>query len=71
MVFLYTFFMWKYFLNPYLILANGFILLPQIIHNIVYPSNAEFDINYLVFFSSIKYLIFVILRGIPFNIIEI
>ena len=71
MVFLYTFFMWKYFLNPYLILINSLILVPQIIHNIIHPSDAEFDFNYLVMFSSIKYIIFVILRGVPFNLIEI
>ena len=63
--------MCKLFLNPHLIFLNSFILIPQIVHNIIYPSTSEFNFFYLFNYVGSKYFIFLYLRGLPTSIFEI
>lgn len=67
-IFFYNYFMWKYFLEPVFILINGLVLLPQVFHNTNVPVAVDFDWNFFVFFSALKYLIFYYFRGCPVNI---
>lgn len=50
--------MWNYFLDPKLIFANAFVLVPQIIHYVLTPDPPIFDINFNILFSFVKYSIF-------------
>ena len=71
LIFLYNYLMWKFFLNEWFLVINAAILLPQILHNLMQNNAPEFDPYYLVFYSSMKYLVFWYIRGYPKNIFNI
>lgn len=64
----YLYLMMRYFLDERLIFLNSFILVPQIIHNTLRKAAPDFSVNYLVCFGTLKYLLFVFIRGCPYNI---
>ena len=68
---LYNYFMWRFFLDQWLIFGNALILLPQIVHNMCHPTSPDFDPNYIVYFAGLKYLVFYYMRGCPNNIFNI
>lgn len=70
-IILYTVLMWKFFLQPWLLLANAFILFPQIFHNIFSQISPEIDLSFLLCFSALKFVALFLLRGFNFGFIEI
>jgi hypothetical protein len=67
----YIYFMWKYFIDIDLVVINSLLLVPQIVHHISSSDPPYFETDFLVSFTSIKYVIFIYLRGCPSNILEI
>ena len=67
---LYNYFMLNFFFNPWLIMLHGLILIPQILHNIFRPATAEFNPYYSILFVGVKYLLFYVIRGIPYNVFD-
>ena len=65
---IYLYLMMRYFLDERLIFLNSFILVPQIIHNALRKTAPDFSWSYLISFGTLKYLLFVFIRGCPYNI---
>ena len=56
--------------HPVIILISSFIFFPQIINNLGIQLQ-EFDTDYLMFFGLPRFLIFLYIRGCPYNIQEL
>lgn len=64
----YNYLTWRFFMNVWLMALNSLILIPQIVHNVKNPTASKFDVNYLIFYTALKYIIFYYLRSYPQNI---
>ena len=71
LIIIYNYFMFRFLMNPILIILNSLILLPQIYHNIKSRSISCFDKNFIFFYTSSAYLFFFYFRAIPQNIIDL
>jgi hypothetical protein len=67
----YIYLIMRYFLDIRLVFLNSLVLIPQIVHNATRRIPPEFSLKYLVNFTSMKYVIFLILRSCPWNIASI
>lgn len=71
MVVLYFILHYKFFMNPNIILINSLTIIPQLIHNILRPNKMKFDIFFLFFLTTSKYILFFFIKGIPNNLLNL
>ena len=70
-IIIYNYIMFRFLLNPYLIIINSLILLPQIYHNMKTRAISFFDKEFIIFYTSSSYIFFFYFRAIPNNIIKL